>query len=253
MTNSLMEPTLKQISDLLRVISPDLSSRMSDISQQNVTIRRATITLLASNKASIRLDGSETDIPDVPWLESSFPRGVVVNDLVWVVRFGTTALILGPQHTQDGAYAPLARVKRSTDQGIPNNVDTPIDFSSAILNPAGLWQLATSDRIISARAGYYDVSFTGQWATGGTGRRIFSAYVTRFTGGATEIIDRQELPPSTGIQHHKGAQPVFLNVGDYVQLKAFQTSGASLNAVSNTIGETLAPTLAVVWQGPPVA
>lgn len=93
-------------------------------------------------------------------------------------------------------------------------------------------------------SGWYDVSGTVYWTGSSTGVRALLIQVN-----GTGVIAGGEIwssPPVTGNFAQSIRRPVFLNVGDYVELAARQNSGS---AVPTQIGAPFTSVLTIKWRG----
>lgn len=125
--------------------------------------------------------------------------------------------------------SPLVRCRSTIVQSLANNTLTPINFDTEDVDNAGMHSTSVNtSRMTAVYPGWYrvtgqvctGVSSTGrrggQWQVNGSARSASTAYVAAPTGVP-------EVPMRT--------TSLFLNVGDYVELCAFQDSGGSLNTV----------------------
>jgi hypothetical protein len=130
---------------------------------------------------------------------------------------------------------PVFAAWQSTVQSIPNNTYTPLTFTSEVVDRDNGHSVTTNtSRYTAQTAGYY--LFNGQiqyasnvtgsrralwWVNGGTptgnGGGFFTTSSTLVAGNVSVVA-----PPFF----------VYLAVGDYVELAAFQNSGAALNTVA---------------------
>ena len=137
----------------------------------------------------------------------------------------------GPIPTQ-----PSVRVFSSVAQSIPNNAFTSVTFDTARwdVGPSVHWSAATSTRLTCQVAGTYAITghLTFAAAAGGTQR-----YAVLLLNGATYIGNSGVTGATvvTGPTVRNSVTSVYrLNVGDYVELQAFQDSGAALNVNAST-------------------
>jgi hypothetical protein len=128
---------------------------------------------------------------------------------------------------------PLCKVRQTVLQSIPNSVGTAIlfDFEDYDNDPSGAGGHSTSvntSRFTAVYAGWYRLDGGVGWAANATGIRIS---IWAVNGAA--LADGQSLVNNAGAAlgnkvAARGTE-AYLNVGDYVELQAFQTSGAGLN------------------------
>src|SRR5215475_670000 len=135
----------------------------------------------------------------------------------------------------DVSQTPAVRVYHSTTQSIANAAYTAIAFDSERFDQAGGAAAAhhntvtNNSRLTCLYAGIYDIAGGVEWAANATGQRFLQIRLNGTTGiaisvGASAAVD------STG---HVTIQTIYqLAINDYVELMAYQTSGAGLN-ISN--------------------
>lgn len=133
---------------------------------------------------------------------------------------------------------PIAKLRHIVTQSLTNGTAVPITFTSEIVDTDidGIGGHSTStntSRYTARYPGWYEISGGVSFASSGTGIRLASWAVngsnipgsdalipTAGSGNSTRLPTRTEL--------------VYLDIGDYVELKALQTSGGALNtAVTN--------------------
>lgn len=85
--------------------------------------------------------------------------------------------------------------------------------------------VTTNSRIFCRTAGKYRVTGYISFASNATGTRQGAIILN---GTTTLILDQRSASPSTSTSFTIGPKTVTLNVGDYVELQAVQTSGAAL-------------------------
>jgi hypothetical protein len=117
-----------------------------------------------------------------------------------------------------------------SSQTISNNTNTKINFASEVFDTNGFHDNSTNNTrftIPAGLAGYYRVSATLRWDQGSGGRRIIAITINGGGGQASS-----EVTPAAGVYVSALTQQVFyLNVGDYVELDAYQTSGGNLAVI----------------------
>lgn len=139
----------------------------------------------------------------------------------------------------------IAQLQRTTAQSIPNATQTAMSFDSAVLDRQGGWAASPNPtRFTPTLAGWYLVSGFVGYAQHATGNRQASVRKngTTVPGGLA-----QWLPTGTGTS--RDVTPtilVFMNgTTDYLELFAWQSSGAALNT---TIGDG-EPNMTVMYAG----
>jgi hypothetical protein len=118
----------------------------------------------------------------------------------------------------------------ASSQTIANNTNTKINFASEVFDTNSFHSNVTNNTrftIPAGLAGYYRVSATLRWDQGSGGRRIISITINGSGGQASS-----EVTPAAGVYVSAVTQQIFyLNVGDYVELDAYQTSGGNLAVI----------------------
>jgi len=118
-----------------------------------------------------------------------------------------------------------ARVARQSNQSIPSSLNTAIAFTGARYNASGIWTAGALTRLTCYTAGKYLIGGCLSFAVGGTGVRQIAILLN----GATYIAAQQ----GTAISVNLSICTVYnLAVSDYVQLMAYQDSGAALDVAS---------------------
>ncbi len=134
--------------------------------------------------------------------------------------------------------APKLRVRKSAVQSIPNTANTALTWDIEDYDNDAMHTGSAPTRLTAVTAGKY--AFTGLvYYAPGNGTRI----TTLFKNGVTEMdvpLDAAALnaaaggPFSCGANIHWAGQ---LIAGDYLELVAYQSSGAALNVTTRCFGE----------------
>lgn len=125
-----------------------------------------------------------------------------------------------------------ARVRRSSTQSIPNNTATAISFTTEVHDTGDdNWSVGSPTRLTAQKTGSYITTGNLRWANNTSGRRQLQI---RLNGSA--IIGRIELGPNSVGNADMHITAIYeLSSSDYVELLAFQNSGAALNVLSATM------------------
>jgi len=156
-----------------------------------------------------------------------------------VVYQGVTYICVRPTNKAPTPWAPgnlvvspSVRVFRSTVQSVPSSTWTSISWDTVRYDrgPAAHWNINNPTRLTCQVAGTYAISghVTFNNIAGGT-YRIIDLHIngTRYTainGMSGGVAITAASPPYISIP-----EIVYLNVGDYIELRAYQDSGSSLN------------------------
>lgn len=143
---------------------------------------------------------------------------------------------------------PAAELRQSVAQSIPNTTWTSITFDVEDLDsdPAGTGGHSTSSntsRYVALYAGWYRVGGGVEFAVNATGQRGAAWAVNGTLVSANRTFISATAAVGMGVPAR--TKLVFLNVGDYVELQAYQNSGGALNTF---VTAEAAPGMSVVWE-----
>lgn len=125
-----------------------------------------------------------------------------------------------------------AKVTRATDQTLTTGTATPVSFSTAAVNPNGLWASGSPTKLTVDKPGLYLISGGVRWAAGSTGLRTLQVQVNG-TSGLFPLQVSQAAPASgTGLQQITGL--VRLTTSDYIELVATHSEGGNLAISADT-------------------
>lgn len=134
---------------------------------------------------------------------------------------------------------PAAVLQQTVSQTLTSGTPAPVTFTGIILDPYSGHSGTNTSRWISPVAAWYWVSGTVQYANVAGGNRSLNVYKNGvqipYYGGA--------YPAASAAVFPMVAAPalVFLAVGDYVEIYAYQDSGGSINTQAN--GSSMAVSL----------
>lgn len=154
---------------------------------------------------------------------------------------GNLANYLAGRVESGGARKPLARLRATAVQSIPNNAFTSVTFDTETFDYDN--SHTTTSRYTAGTAGVYLVSGQCGFVGNATGARDIqlavngTAYSDSENGFAT-------VPNAGNIGLVIATDLVQLNVGDYLELQVFQSSGGALNTL---IGGAANPRMTVMW------
>jgi len=115
-----------------------------------------------------------------------------------------------------------ARIYRNIDQSVPKLVTTVLVFTTAVRNDGELWSAVSPTRLTAPVAGWYQILGSARWDASSAGTRSLSIRVN----GDAILAEVVQLGNGNGL-----AQNVitlyYLSAGGYVELCAYQDSGAS--------------------------
>lgn len=116
------------------------------------------------------------------------------------------------------------KIYNSTDQSITNGVATALLCDSETFDDDTMHDASSNtSRITIKEAGRYLITAFAAWGTAdGTGQKQFSIY----KNGALLITNKQNNPNGTYVEYHNLCGVFVLAVNDYIEMYAYQTSGA---------------------------
>lgn len=151
------------------------------------------------------------------------PRQWNVGDLLTAALMNAVSSILNWLLAPDSA-----RVQQNSAQSIPNATYTAVTFDTAILNTAGMWNSGSNTRLTAQTAGTYRIGGAVVFPSTPTGFRAVSIYVN----GSSIINTIIPAVSGAGTAVPIPAFETHLNVGDYVQIFAYQNSGGALSLLT---------------------
>lgn len=157
-----------------------------------------------------------------------------------------------PGETEVGAYLnsvrdalnfllnpPVAVLEQATVQSIANSSWTSVALDSSVVDSYGMHSNVTNNTRATAQvAGWYLPLGASAFSINATGERA-----TRFTvnGAGVNATSVTKAAIATGDYTVTPAVsvPVYLNVGDYLEVQAIQLSGAGLNTITGAVTSSL--------------
>jgi len=145
---------------------------------------------------------------------------------------------------------PQARLRQIVSQSLPNGVPTALTFTAFDVDTDYLGNQGHSNSVNPSR---YTVNWPGQYEC--SGGVSFNANATGARGcywavSGTRVLGCEVVTPTTpgGPNHGSTARGelIYLNIGDYVELWGYQTSGAPLTTIANLT--EAASTLNIIWR-----
>ena len=138
---------------------------------------------------------------------------------------------------------PIAKLRQSVAQSLTSGAFAAITFNAEDVDSAGGHDNVTNNSRYTAQyAGWYFIPFTVGYATSAVGRRIGLLRVNGADVNGTGYATGAFATFATVVS---AASLVFLNVGDYVEVFAYQDSGGALNTSVGFAYEQ--STMNVVW------
>jgi hypothetical protein len=129
---------------------------------------------------------------------------------------------------------PVCELRQTVAQSVANNTDTPLSMDAEEIDTDNMHSTVTNtSRVTAQTAGRFQLSGGTSYASNTTGRRAASY---RLNGAP--MLGTQAAITAAGatadVQPTGRTLTTYLNVGDYVELVAYQDSGGSLNTQVTT-------------------
>ncbi|WP_214103241.1 hypothetical protein [Acrocarpospora catenulata] len=197
--------------------------------------------------ADVSSSNIKSSVMSVAWVASlTGTTGLAVpSPAAWTSPLTSAQLNAYRDHVRFLTYPPIARLALNSGQGIPTQAwpnGTPIQFDAATVDNYAGWNAGVNPtRYSFARSGVYYLYGMYSCASNATGTRGVGL---RINGGTT-VWGCHDMPCTATAPAHRVAasRTVRVTAGDYVELMAFQSSGAT----RNTQGPHAV--LIVVWKG----
>jgi len=127
---------------------------------------------------------------------------------------------------------PYVRLETFAVQSIIDSAFTSVNFATAINDTDGIFKLTSPTRITCNTPGFYSLFGMIDFAPNSTGARAIV-----FKKNTTTYYGQNYISSPTGIDTAiTNTTAIYLNIGDYIELQVYQTSGASINLTSASFG-----------------
>lgn len=131
------------------------------------------------------------------------------------------------------AAPPFVITKRDTNQSIASTTETNIIFSGVLNDPLSMWDAADPENVAIPYDGLWAGLFQGRFASNATGGRRFIVYLNAGNEiGVMTVGANPAAGETTRLQ--AVVPPVIMFAGDRVHVSAYQTSGTSLNVLTQS-------------------
>lgn len=162
----------------------------------------------------------------------------VVSGTVGYIQIGRNNVFGGANNTKisdggnntiiDYAIQPSCKVRHNTSQNIPNATWTSLNFNTDVFDADDMHNVTTNNtRILCKSKGIYIISGNVSFGANNIGDRMLRFIVNGVNIGQSDNV----TPTASGI-NISFSHIYNLNVGDYIELQAYQTSGGALEVVS---------------------
>lgn len=140
---------------------------------------------------------------------------------------------------------PAARVFNTANESFNSGLEDFVTFNSERFDTAGLHSTtANTQRLTAPIAGVYLVSGSAVWFGNDTGMRRLGI---RLNGALPIAADAKGTPGGGFATEHAVSTTYALAAGDWVELRAVQTSGAPLSLAAS---QPQSPEFSITWLGP---
>lgn len=187
------------------------------------------------------LAGARANGVSVQWGAQLFRTDLPDTDgLYYVLEPNVTGTLYRGHDVTDIAIA--CRLTNSAAQSIPNNTLTAVTFDTELQDPFGMHSTTSNtSRVTVPTPGWYAITGRVQWNVGAAGERSLQIKKNGATVEASVDTDPSNFAAtwlSEEINHH-----MWLDANDYIELIAFQNSGAAINS---QVSANATPALVVV-------
>jgi hypothetical protein len=140
---------------------------------------------------------------------------------------------------------PVARLRRTVAQSIPNGTFTDVLFDVEDFDTAGGHDNVTNPARYTAQyAGRYLIGYHSAFAASAVGVRTMRLAINGAAVAGTNNL-LATVSAASG-SHFTGSAMVTLNVGDFVTVQVFQSTGGALD---QEVSADSGPTMDVIWEG----
>lgn len=184
-------------------------------------------------------DGTAWRVQGVPQISSRANTSLITNPVQGQLAFQTDImqLIAYTGSAWAGAGRPMCKVRQTVVQSLPNATATPVTFDTEDTDLLGMHS-GSSSRVTPGIAGWYWIDGNVTYSTNANGIRTTAWQVT-----GTPLVGCGQSALGNGSVSARMSTVgtlVHLSATDYVEMLAFQSSGAALNtAVSGSEMATL--------------
>jgi len=198
----------------------------------NVTIWPADVIPTPANAEIARCTARTTDTLTLTRAqEGTTARTVIIGDQIALTITAKTLTDIESATTLGGGANICAKVRRTTDQSIPNNTGTPLSYDTADYDTDSMIDLGTHPtRITFNTDGVY--LLVGAMFFDAASDTAYRTSVICKNGDYTNLELGEELGAATGGGNSNARTVTAVDkftVGDYVEFLAYQGSGGALN------------------------
>jgi len=130
---------------------------------------------------------------------------------------------------------PRARLYLTGSQSILNNTPTLIAWTGEYTDSRNGHSTVTNNTDLTiAENGDYRVTVTAPWADNATGRRALTIRVLHANATTTDYSGDSKSPGAAAAFTNVASRTIPMVAGDKLQIRAFQTSGGTLNLSTAT-------------------
>ena len=217
-----------------------LVNRIKD-TPQGLRLRQGKVVVINSDRTmDVQIAGDTNTLPSVRYLSNYAPKP---DDQVWLLNAGADLLGVGMVAALDRTLAPTAY--RTTAQTITTSTQTKISFDAVDSDGWNCWDLSPNPtRLTVPVTGRYLVTGNAAFEASASGHRALNI----LKNNTVELARSDFNPVSNSIDTHSSvtSHAVSLTKGDYVELRAWQNSGSSLDILDSSDHQ---PKLSLVYLG----
>lgn len=181
-------------------------------------------------------------MPGGSFVDGQIPTLAQVN--AWLTSVATSDLQAGAVTAPKIAALPAAHVHHSVAQSIANDITTTLAFDSERFDTDTIHDLATNNTRLTCRtAGKYLAAGSAEFDANVTGERRISIVMN----GAITLVLSSQLAVNGPTRLGTVTPIVQLAVGDYLEMRVYQSSGAALNVA---VGAQYTPEFSMIWLSP---
>lgn len=153
-----------------------------------------------------------------------------INNSQLIELLSTYFIRRGEIHKEEKEVFSGCEVRRTSNQSIPNNSITTVTWQTAVYDTDSYWSAGDATKISIPADGLYQIMANVAFEANATGTR---AFVIQVNGDSDDYVLRPRgAATNAGEWAFYGATNAILHEDDYLEMTAYQNSGAARNLVS---------------------
>jgi hypothetical protein len=139
---------------------------------------------------------------------------------------------------------PAVRAVQHTEQSIPQNTVTSLNFDTNVFDSGGMHSTTThTDRLVAPASGVYLITASVRWQSVGSATFVYESIGTN----DTSIVVEDTKPVTPGTSTYQSVSGVAeLSAGEFATTAVMQNSSAA----QSTTGNGVSTAFSMVWLGP---